>query len=333
MKIQLRHSFEEIISLENLLEAWKEFLVGKRNKPDVQEFAFNLFDNILQLHEELASKQYVHGSYHRFNICDPKPRIIHKASVRDRLLHHAIHRVLYPFFDRTFTADSFSCRVDKGMHRAMNRFKSFAYQVSKNHIRNCWVLKCDIKKFFDSIDHRALLEILNAYIPDKNIIWLLERIIGSFSVSPDKGLPLGNLTSQLFANVYMNEFDQFVKHRLQVRHYIRYADDFVILSKDRDYLLRTIPILQNFLQERLKLSLHPNKLFIKTFASGVDFLGWVHFSDHRVLRTVTKKRMLRRIVENPKNEALQSYLGLLKHGNTGKVKKEALNLYNKYHAI
>lgn len=206
------------------------------------------------------------------------------------------------------------------MHRAINRFRSFAYQASQNHTQNCWVLKCDIKKFFDSIDHEVLLAILSVYIPDKNILWLLERIIGSFSVSPGKGLPLGNLTSQLFANVYMNEFDQFVKHRLKVRYYIRYADDFAILSHGKVSLIELILKIDDFLKNDLKLLLHPNKVFLKTFASGVDFLGWVHFPDHRVLRASTKRRMLRRILENGKEESLQSYLGLLRHGNTQKIR-------------
>ncbi len=323
-RIQLTHKFEEIISVENLLSAWQEFIKGKRSKPDVQEFGFNLMDNILLLREELTSKRYIHGHYYRFNISDPKPRVIHKADVRDRLLHHATHRVLYPFFAKTFISDSFSCQIDKGMHRAINRFRSFTYKVSKNHTKTCWVLKCDIKKFFNSIGHKVLLKILESYITDKNIIWLLERIISSFSVVAGKGLPLGNLTSQLFSNIYMNELDQFIKHRLKIKNYIRYADDFAILSDSKTWLLDLISIIGDFLEKNLKLSLHPKKVFIKTIASGVDFLGWVHFSDHRFLRTTTRRRMMKRIAENPNNETLQSYLGLLKHGNTYKIREKLL---------
>ncbi len=321
MKIQLIHKFEDIISIENLLEAWKEFLRGKRNKPDVQEFSLNLFDNILQLHQELANKSYQHGNYYRFTISDPKPRIIHKASVRDRLLHHAVHRVLYPFFERIFIADSFSCRINKGTHRSINRFRFFAYKVSKNHTRTCWVLKCDIRKFFHSIDHGILMEILSSYIANEDIIWLLKSIIDSFNTAPEKGLPLGNLTSQLFANLYMNELDQFIKHHIKARHYIRYADDFVILSENRQWLESAVSLIEKFLHDELKLSLHPDKLSIRTFASGVDFLGWVHFSDHRVLRTVTKRRMFKRVEANPSPETVNSYLGLLRHGNADKLRK------------
>jgi len=323
-KIQLSHSFDEIICLDNLLLAWQEFRKGKKGKRDVQEFEFSLMDNLTALHQDLASGNYRHGSYQAFNICDPKPRNIHKASVRDRLVHHAVYRVLYPFFDQTFIANSFSCRKNKGTHRALNRFAKFAYQASQNNARTCWILKGDIRKFFASINHQVLKNILRRKISDEKILKLLDKIIDSFNSESGIGLPLGNLTSQLFVNIYLNEFDQFVKHNLKARHYIRYADDFVILTDDKVWLENQIWPIEKFLSERLKLTLHPNKIFIKTIASGIDFLGWTHFFDHRVLRTQTKKRMLKRIKDNFKPETVNSYLGLLKHGNTFKIRKEVL---------
>jgi RNA-directed DNA polymerase len=326
LRKQLQISYQEIISLENLFAAWQEFLPGKRNKRDVQEFGATLTDNILQLQAELANFSYVHGPYKAFNISDPKPRNIHKASVRDRVLHHAVYRRLYPFFDKTFIADSYSCRIGKGTHKALDRLKSFAFKISKNHTKTVWVLKCDIKKFFASIDHKILLKILENYIIDKNVLWLLRQIIESFySQTESKGLPLGNLTSQLFCNVYMNEFDQFVKHKLQVRHYVRYADDFVFLSDSRQDLENLIFKIPEFLDRRLKLALHPAKVFIKTLASGVDFLGWVNFPHHRVLRTTTSRRMFKRVYQKPTNPTLQSYLGLISHGNSHKLKTRLLN--------
>lgn len=328
MKSQLKISYEEIISLENLFTAWQEFLPGKKKKQDVQEFGARLTDNILQLQAELANFTYIHGPYKAFNISDPKPRNIHKATVRDRVLHHAIYRKLYPFFDRVFIADSYSCRNAKGTHKAVSRLTKFYLQASKNNHHTVWVLKCDIRKFFASIDHKTLLEILNPYIPDKNILWLLGQVIKSFHFGEDsKGLPLGNLTSQLFCNVHMNEFDQFVKHKLKAKYYVRYADDFVFISGSRDSLISLVPKISAFLDERLKLSLHPDKIFIKTIASGVDFLGWVNFPHHRVLRNVTKRRMFKGIRQRPKNETLQSYLGLISHGDTFKLKQEVLNCY------
>lgn len=275
-------------------------------------------DNLLDLHDDLANQTYTHSPYHTFNISDPKPRRISKASVRDRLLHHAVYRILYPFFSRRFIADSFSCQLGKGTHKALNRFRAFAYRVSKNHTRACWVLKCDIRKFFASIDRDVLLDILAKHITDADTRWLLERIIRSFT----PGLPLGNLTSQLLVNIYMNEFDQFVKHQLKARHYIRYADDFAVLSHDRGWLMELLPKMGDFLQERLHLDLHPNKVSITTLTSGVDFLGWVHFPDHRILRTVTKRRMFRGLrSRGDSSQTVQSYLGLIGHGNTKKLEK------------
>jgi len=321
MKIQLRHSFENIICLENILEAWKEFVKGKRNKYDVQILQMRLMDNIFSLNDELLHHTYKHCAYQAFKINDPKPRDIHKAIVRDRLLHHAIYRKLYPFFDKTFIADSYSCRLKKGTHKSIKRFKEFGYKVSKNNTQTCWILKCDIRKFFANIDHEILLGILKKYIPDENIIWLLEEVIKSFNTKRrnNVGLPLGNLTSQLFVNVYMNKFDQFAKHKLKAKYYIRYADDFVIFSEDKSYLENIILKIAEFLKTQLKLELHPDKVFIKTLYSGVDFLGWINFSDHRVLRTTTKRRIMKRIKENPSLETLNSYLGMLRHGNGSKL--------------
>ncbi|MEK7638030.1 MAG: reverse transcriptase domain-containing protein [Patescibacteria group bacterium] len=318
--------FEEIISLENLLLAWQEFVSGKRDKVDVQEFERELMDNILYLHDELANGAYRHGPYHSFHICDPKPRHIHKATVRDRLLHHAIHRVLYPIFDHLFISDSFSCRVDKGIHAAGARFRSFINKTSENNTRTCWVLKCDIRKFFASIDHVRLSAILARTISDALVMRLLQEVISSFHASPGRGLPLGNLTSQLLANIYMNELDCFMKNRMGLPHYIRYADDFVILHPNRVFLVSLVPCVSDFLQCYLLLHLHPRKIALKTLASGVDFLGWSYFPTHKVLRTVTKRRAFRNIVKRPVQTTLQSYLGLLGHGNAYKIEQELRNV-------
>jgi len=140
------------------------------------------------------------------------------------------------------------------------------------------------------------------------------------------GLPLGNLTSQLLVNIYMNEFDEFVKHNIKAKYCLRYADDFVFLSENREWLEQQIPVIAEFLSEKLKLALNPDKVFIKTFASGVDFLGWVHFPDHRVLRTATRRRVLQRVTMNSKSETVNSYLGLLKHGNTHAITKEIMKI-------
>ncbi len=279
--------------------------------------------HIRRLHEELSEKTYVHGNYHAFTITDPKLRNIHKASVRDRLVHHAVHRKLYPFFDRTFISDSYACRAGRGTHKALQRFRTFSYEVSRNDTRTCWALKCDIRKFFASIDHDVLLSMLRRRIPDSDVLGLLEHIIGSFySTKPGKGLPLGNLTSQLFVNIYMNEFDQFAKHTLKAQYYIRYADDMVFLSHDRTVLELLVPRIHEFLAQELKLDLHPKKLSIGTVAAGVDFLGWKQFPDHKVLRTVTKRRMLRSIRSSVSRATEASYMGMLRHGNAYRLKEQ-----------
>ncbi len=308
--------------------SWQEFLSGKRHRKDVAEFSLHLMDNILDLHYELANKTYVHGSYQPFKISDPKPRHIHKASVRDRLLHHAVYRILYPYFDQQFIFDSYSCRIKKGTHRAMNRFRDFGHSVSRNHTRTAWVLKCDIRQFFASIDHQLLVTILSHHIANADTLWLLTRIIGSFHTegSSGIGLPLGNLTSQLLVNIFMNEFDQFVKRELRAVHYIRYADDFVILSSNRSELEMLLPKMSSYLEQKMKLKLNPNKVIIKTVASGIDFLGWVHFPDHRVLRTTTRRRILRQMSYNQSHESYQSYLGILRHGNSWKIKQTTMHV-------
>ena len=162
---------------------------------------------------------------------------------------------------------------------------------------------------------------------DKQIIWLINEVISSFhSTRLGVGLPLGNLTSQLFVNIYMNEFDRYIKHKLKAKYYIRYADDFVILSDNRKELENLVYTISEFLFENLKLQLHPNKVSIKTLNSGIDFLGWVNFPHHRVLRTTTKRRMIKRIKESPKPETLNSYLGLLGHGDTHKIRDKLLKM-------
>lgn len=276
-------------------------------------------DNLVDLHESLKTKTYTHGPYKAFKVNDPKPRDIHKASVRDRVLHHALYQALAPYFFPRFIADSYSSQDGKGVHRALKRFETFSRKVSQNGTKQCFVLKGDIRRCFASIDQSILLSILEKHIADRDVLWLLKNVIESHSA----GLPLGNLTSQLFVNVSLNELDQFVKHVLKVKYYIRYADDFVILSRDKDELKAALTLMDAFLRLNLRLELHPKKVFIKTLGSGVDFLGWVHFPNHRVLRTVTKRRMLKKV--NTRN--LASYVGMLEWGNGRRLErclKEAL---------
>lgn len=320
-------SYSEIVTVPNILLAWQEFLTGKKKRTDVVIFQSRLMDNVLNLYNDLKNKAYKHREYKAFNVSDPKPRNIHKATVRDRLLHHLLYKETYSYFDKKFIFDSYSCRLSKGTHRAIYKFSNFAKKASSNFTTTAWILKCDIKKFFASIDHFILKEILKKYIYDKDLFWLFSQVINSFETfnKPNKGLPLGNLTSQLLVNVYMNEFDQFVKRNLKIKFYVRYADDFIFLSRDKDFLENLKLQLNEFLHEKLKLIMHPQKIFLKTLNSGVDFLGWNQFEKFRILRTVSKRRMFRNLENNNNLQVINSYLGLLKHGSAYNLKQKITN--------
>lgn len=319
--------FEEIVSFENLFFSWREFQRGKSQKEDVAEFTLRLIPHLSSLHRDLVSGSYRHGGYAHFKVNDSKPRDIHKARVRDRVLHHAVYRALYPYFDRKFIHDSYSCREGKGTHRALRRFAEFARRAGSNSTRTVWVLKCDVRKFFASIDHKILLSILESHVEDPRLMAVICEIIDSFpSGGGGVGIPLGNLTSQLFANVYLNPLDHYIKRTLHVRHYVRYADDFVILSSQKDYLFELFPYIANFLRDNLRLSMHEEEPTLRTVASGVDFLGWVHFPDHRVVRTKTLKKMWQVLSATPYPETIASYLGMLVHGNAKTIRAELLDL-------
>jgi len=320
--------FENIISLENLFLAWKEFKRGKMGKHDVQEFALSLEDNLFYLNSQLRNLSYRHSAYSSFYVSDPKLRHIHKACVRDRVLHHAVFRVLCPIFEKDFIFDSYSCRVGKGTHRAISRLANFLNKASQNDSKNIFVVKLDVRKFFDSVSHNILMAIIRRRINETRITWLLnEIIVESYSKENGLGLPIGNVTSQLFANIYLNELDQFVKHNLKKELYIRYCDDFILVARTPEELKGFISDTKEFLRDRLGLDLHKDKIIIRKYRQGIDFLGYVALPHCRVLRTKTKRRILGNVARNGQNQkSIQSYLGLLSHGNTHKIKTKLMNL-------
>lgn len=339
MKVH-KHIYQNIITPEHLFTSWEEFRKGKQSRKDVQEFEWNLEPNIFALHRDLKRYIYKHGAYSAFMICDPKQRRIHKATVRDRILHHAIFSVLNPLFEPTFIAHSFSCRKDKGTHKAVETLDTMLRQVSSNGHKPCFALKCDIHQFFASVSHDILIGILEKRIKDSQAIELLREIIQSFSaVSVGKGIPIGNLTSQLFANIYLNEFDQFIKHDLKIKNFVRYTDDFVIVASDPAFLQSLIPPIQSFLIERLQLALHPRKVTIRKYHQGIDFLGYVLLPHHRLLRAKTKRRMFRKLHERIKQhkagkttvesteQSLHSYAGVLSHANAHRLSEDLQNQY------
>jgi len=335
MKIY-KNLFNNMVSAENLFLAWDKFKHGKCDKKDVQIFEWDLEKNIFELHRELVSENYKHGSYHSFKISDPKPRNIEKAQVKDRIVHHAIFNVLNPIFEAGFIPASFSCRVGYGTHKGVQFLQNTLRKASKNGEVPCFVLKCDIKKFFDTIDHDVLLAILKKKIKDEDAIWLLRQIISSFSsnyslLGIGKGVPIGNLTSQLFANVCMNELDVFIKQRLRVKHYLRYTDDFLIISSNKSYLTNLILQVVSFLQDELRLKIHEEKTTIRKTSQGVDFLGYIVFNKYKLVRTKTKRRISRKFrmkindymqgetSKDSLSRSLQSYLGFLCHADTYKI--------------
>lgn len=343
MKIY-KNLFTQIISLDNLFAAWKEFRLGKGQKMDVALFEFNLEQNIFNLWHDLKDKKYCHGSYTGFYINDPKRRHIHKATVRDRILHHAVFAILNPIYNRDFISDSFSCRIGKGNHRGFAAAETMIRASSHNFTSPCFVLKCDVKQFFATVDHQIMLDILKEKIVDPDTIWLLKNIIDSFPGGSDnlfnsRGVPIGNLTSQLFANIYLNELDKFLKHQLKIKCYARYTDDFIIVSNDRIYLDKLVNKIREFLDTKLKLQLHPNKISISPYRRGLDFLGYITLPHYRLLRPKTKRRIFRKlkyrikeyhdglITEEMAEKSLQSYLGVLSHANAYKLTQDLKNQF------
>ncbi len=325
------YDFNDVISVKNLFFAWKEFCRGKHSSSIVAEFELKLEENIFALFRRLDNGSWIPDPYKIFFSYDPKLREIHEASVRDRVLFQAVYRILYQIFDRSFVFHSYSSRKEKGTHLGVKNFSKFLNKVTRNRKINGYVLKCDIRKFFDSIDHKILLNLIRRKIFDKKLVWLIEKIIFSFEKTSGKGLPLGNVTSQLFANIYLDELDQFIKKELKAKYYERYCDDFVILDNSSEQLNYYLKEIRNFCQEILLLDLHPKKVEIRKLHLGTDFLGYVSLLNHTILRTKTKKRMFNRlnklkiefnngeIKQDKVEQILNSYFGMLKHCNGYKL--------------
>ena len=311
--------------------AWKIFRRGKRSSPNVATFELKLEENLFDLHHQLEVGVWQPNPYKVFFKTDPKLREIHEASVRDRILFQAVFQKLYEVFDSGFIFHSYASRIGKGTHLGVRNFSRSVRKVSKNGRRSGYVLKCDIRKFFDSIDHQILLTLIKQKISDEKLLKLLEKLIFSFEKTLGKGLPLGNVTSQLFANIYLNELDQFIKKELKAVYYERYCDDFVILDFSLSQLNYYLEKIQYFCEKMLLVKLHPNKVEIRKLHLGTDFLGYVSLLNHTVLRTKTKKRMLKRLAILKKEldggkieqdslvQVLNSYLGMLNHCKSNKL--------------
>jgi len=285
--------YPEIYSIKNLVIAWRKARKGKTKRAYVLEFEKNLGKNIKSIHEELKTKTYSPKPLKTFILRDPKTRKISKSHFRDRIAHHAITNVLEPIFEKMFIEDNCACRKNKGTLFALDRFKKFQRKVTKNLSSYGCCLKADIKHYFKEIDHKILLQIIKKKVKDLDVLELIEKILKN-NVSDNlkgKGMPLGNITSQFLANVYLNEFDYFVKHELKVKFYIRYVDDFVLLDSSREQLIIRFGAIEQFLNENLKLELNKDKSKIIYLSKGVDFVGFRNFYHFRLLR----KRNIRKI--------------------------------------
>ena len=321
--------FDDICSYDHLAEAFLRAKRGKRKKPYVKEFAKDFPERIQLLSDELKYGLYRPEHLKTFVITDPKTRVISKSAFRDRVVHHAIHRIIEPLFERVFIHDSYANRKNKGVHKALNRFRVFVRRVSKNNTAPCFVLKCDIRKYFDTVDHALLIAIIARRIQDERLLSLIRIILQNHERNgPGKGMPLGNLTSQFFANVYLNELDQFVKHELKIKEYIRYVDDFVIVGTSTAQLERYRAVIEEFLEQKLTLRLHLQKSRIYELTRGVDFVGYRVFPNHTLLRKRNIKRIIRKAANiqsllhsgeldfEEAQRKLAGWFGYAKHANT-----------------
>ncbi len=311
-----RNLFGKLCSLENLGLAFRKARKRKTLKLYVIEFEAKLSENLTLLHEELLKKTYHPKPLNTFILRDPKTRRISVSDFRDRVVHHAICNVLEPIFESRFIHDSYANRKGKGVLAALKRFDQFKRKVSLNGCRvkgahdanvvKGFVLKADIKHYFENVDHEKLISVIGRTIRDKDVLELIWKVVRNHTGKMrGKGMPLGNLTSQFFANVYLNELDQFVKHKLKAKHYIRYVDDFIILHGSSKQLTEWKRCINEFLSQQLLLELHPQKSRIQSFGGGVDFLGFRCFYHFRLLRKRNIRKALRR---------LEDFRTLLKEG-------------------
>jgi len=346
--------FERLCTLENLKLAFGKAKKGKSKKWYVREFESNLDNELLKLKIELETQTYKPEPLKRFIIRDPKTRVIHASAFRDRVVHHAICNIIEPIFEKVFIYDTFANRKNKGTHLGLNRFDKFKRKVSRNgellqnfkdrNMVTGYALKADIKHYFDTVDLGILMTILGKKIKDKKVLQLIKTILDNHDFkTKGKGMPLGNLTSQFFANVYLGELDYFVKHNLKAKYYIRYVDDFVILHRSKEKLLLYKWTINNFIRQRLKLELHPDKSKVIPLHNGVNLLGFREFYYYKLPRKGNLRKFERKLSNlytltlreresiEKINKMLEGWFGYVVHGNTYKLRKKILKLHNDYY--
>lgn len=295
--------FERLCSCENLLSAFKKARKGKSRKWYVKDFEADLDNELAKLRTELETQTYRPRQLKRLVVRDPKTRVIYASHFRDRVVHHALCNMIEPIFEKTFIQDSYANRKNKGTHAALNRFDRFKRVSSRNGrlVKNWkdgnmvvgYALKADIKHYFQTVDHKILIRILERKIRDERVLRLIRLILENHDEETEgRGMPIGNLISQFFANVYLNGLDHFVKHTLKAKNYIRYVDDFVILHRSREKLAVYKWLINNFLKS-LRIELHPDKSKIIPISKGVSLLGFRNFYHHKLPRKANVRKFER----------------------------------------
>lgn len=325
-----KNLFQKVCNYESLYNAYLKAKRGKNTFPEVIRFNYNLEAELSKLQYELQNQTYQTGKYRHFIIFEPKERKISALPFRDRIVHHAVHFVIEPIFEKKFIYDSYACRKNKGTHAGANKLQKFIRKSDSND----YVLKCDVSKYFPSVNHKILKKMIRKKIADKKLLYLLDEIIDS----TESGIPIGNLTSQLFANIYLTELDEFVKYELKIKFYIRYMDDFIILHESKQYLHKLKEDIKTFFVS-IKLTLHPKKANIFPVRLGIDFLGYRIFDNHRLIRKSTVKRFLKTVKNKIKQydledmnfdklmESFNSWEAYMSHGNSHQLKN---SLYPRY---
>ncbi|HIH48180.1 TPA: hypothetical protein HA296_01095 [Candidatus Woesearchaeota archaeon] len=330
--------WKDLCSYDNLFLAYKKARKHKTTKYYVIDFEKDIEDNLLLLRSELLLHSYTPKPLINFIIRDPKTRKISKSDFRDRVVHHALCNIIEPRFDKSFIHDSYANRAGKGTLKAVERFDFFKRKASKNGAIPCYVLKADVKKYFETVDHDILLRTIQKKINDQRVIWLIRKILGNplGKERSGKGMPLGNLTSQFFANVYLNELDQFVKQKLRAKYGIRDVDDFVILHPDRCILMGYKEEINRFLKKMLDIELHPNKSKIILLGNRLTFLGFRVFYYHKLLKKSSIRKMkanFERLKEEYKRERIgydtiydffEGWMAYAKNANTYTLRKKIL---------
>jgi retron-type reverse transcriptase len=309
--------YKRICSIENLQLADLIARKGKAKQAGIIAHDKNRDANIQQLHEMLMNKTYRTSEYTTFTIFEPKERIIFRLPYfPDRITHHAVMNVLGPLFVSTFTADTYSCIKGKGIHAAARAVKRALKDVENTQ----YCLKLDVKKFYPSVDHDTLKQLLRRKIKDNDLLWLLDEIIDSTS-----GLPIGNYLSQYFANFYLTYFDHWIKEEKRIKYYFRYADDLVLFSDNKPFLHQLRAEITTYLQDNLKLTVKGNYQVFPVEKRGVDFVGYVFYHTHTLLRKSIKKNFARMLKKNRNAKSIASYNGWAKHCNSKNLMKKLLN--------